>query len=498
MLHWTIAQTIATCVGLVALILTGAALLTQRYLRQWDKDPGRDAVEAAKVGIFRSRKPSYLQVVRGHRTVLPVVPTVTSLIEAGDLGLWTSATLASIRASPSLAGWVPLFENVVCSISTHIPAPTTTTTAACAGIDLFLARARNKLASGHPLRDRLRFYQPSSTRRLVCCIRRLDSHLLPRIGLGTSRPPDSTAATPASVSVPSASWKPKSDILWLMPPSDSLCVPISAGEVLALAAILSVPLEVNDYTQRVKGTGAFGASLSIGNTTPSRVELSIGRSSGIATTPDLTHGEYGASSGYSTVMAKHIAFGCVPLSENDFWNLAVYVTEGVFEAIRQGRAIADAVEGYGGVAIQYLWQLPAAKDVDAYFHSASGWVEDGSCIGAVQTAGGMPVMLRPWKTLDPHGKTPSYAATWPRAVVGIAFGGLVPQASSLVVDAVSFTIGGTGLSGCLNGLENLLNDLHELDKGPDEEKLAVYGEMVHQRCQMRAWIESLDGTLPMR
>lgn len=150
------------------------------------------------------------------------------------------------------------------------------------------------------------------------------------------------------------------------------------------------------------------------------------------------------------------------------------------------------------MAIQYLWQLPAAKDVDAYFHSARRWVENGSRIGTLQTAGGMPVMLRPWKTLDPHGKTPSYAATWPRAVVGTAFGGLVPQASSLVVDAVAFTVGGTGLRGCLYELENLLNDLHELDEGPDEAKLAVYGEMVHQRCQMRAWIESLDDTLPMR
>lgn len=246
------------------------------------------------------------------------------------MGLWTSATLASIRASPSHAGWVPLFENIVCSISTHIPAPTTTTTTttACAGLDLFLARARTKLATGHPLHDRIRFYQPSSTRRLVCCVRRLDSHIIP----STGRPPDNDT-TPATASVPSSSLKPKSDILWLMPPSDSLCVPISAGEVLALAAILSVPLEVNDYTQRAKGTGAFGASLSIGNTTPSRVELSIGRSSGIAMTPDPTHGGYGASSGYSTVMAKLIAFGCVPLAENDFCNLAVYVTEGVFEAI---------------------------------------------------------------------------------------------------------------------------------------------------------------------
>lgn len=75
-LHWTILQTAATWVGLVALVFTGAALINQRYLRLRDNDPGRESADPSKMSIFRANALPFFKVIRGKRTRLPSVPTV--------------------------------------------------------------------------------------------------------------------------------------------------------------------------------------------------------------------------------------------------------------------------------------------------------------------------------------------------------------------------------------------------------------------------------------
>lgn len=89
-------------------------------------------------------------------------------------------------------------------------------------------------------------------------------------------------------------------------------------------------------------------------------------------------------------------------------------------------------------------------------------------------------------------------ATWQRAVAGIAFGGLVPQSCSLVADAVAFTVGGTNIEGCINEIEELVNDLYVLNTRTDEEKLWIFGTFVQERCQSRSWIETDNWTRPVR
>jgi hypothetical protein len=57
-------------------------------------------------------------------------------------------------------------------------------------------------------------------------------------------------------------------------------------------------------------------------------------------------------------------------------------------------------------------------------------------------------------------------------LAGAAFGGLVPQASLYVNKAVSSTVGSTERGSCIDGLENFLNNFHDLHTGLDETKLA--------------------------
>ena len=471
MLVWTEIQTIATCIGLVAIALTVGTLIHQRHLRLRDNDPGRDAADPEKMGIFVTQKPSYWRTFLGSRIALPSVPSVGGLIKAGDAGLWTSGAFSHVhtcRGETTATGWVPLAETTLCNVS-WLADLTLQDMGLPEDVLAYVKGVRKRHCPAH---SDAGMYQPEG-RQLVRCIRPLDRQKRTTVPSGME---SRVAACEME--------KP-----WLL--HGSLCVSVSASETVALATILGMPLEINDYTQKIRGIGAFGSSLGIGGKSPPpKIELSF--------RPHWADPVPPCSSGYTTVMAKSIAFGCVPFAENDYWVNAIYVSEDVLSAIKTGRAIAD-IAGYGGTSMQYLWQLPAAKGVSAYFHPRSHWVADGSRVGVVETMNGDAIALVPAASLPGvDTKSGCQAATWQRAVAGIAFGGLVPQASSLLAEAVAFTVGGVNLEGCINHIEDLINDLYDLHPGTDEEKLRIFGTYVQSRCRTRDWIETDNWTRPVR
>lgn len=70
-----------------------------------------------------------------------------------------------------------------------------------------------------------------------------------------------------------------------------------------------------------------------------------------------------------------------------------------------------------------------------------------------------------------------------RAVVGIAFGGLVPQCSGLLADAIAFTVGAS-FGERVDQLELLINELHSSDRGAN-----YFGDYVTVGCQA---LDSVD------
>ncbi|KAK5655273.1 hypothetical protein OQA88_5840 [Cercophora sp. LCS_1] len=500
-------QTVASWIALAALLLTAAALLNQRHLRIRESDRGRDAADPAKVGIFYVNPPSYFQVIRGRQTVLPSVPTISSLIRAGDLGLWTSATLDCIEASPGRPGWVPLMESLVCSIALaqqQSPCHELVDLALSPEMRLLLDRSKELLVPNHRLVSRLGFYAGPNP-KLINCVRNFDRsernpkdsrtatlHVHPAIPTAAEH----TCTPPVSqISSSSTSMSPlliEATPLWLL--QSHLCVPISSLEILTLAAALGIPLSINDFTQHIHGTGPVNSSLSVNLTasvSSNVATLSIGHAPS-----SLPRNVNGSGSGYTPTFAKHIAFGCVPFAENGSWIRAVYVTEGVLKGIKEGRSIRDATQGYGGASMGYLWDLPAAREVDAMYHCVDGWGSDGQT-GELKTLSGQGMQVETGMLKGKGGKG-LVRATWQRAVVGIAFGGLVPQAGRLLVEAVDFTVGGTNLGGCIDELENLMDDLHELDAGDEREKRELFGDLVRDRCRLRDNVSGMDVSKPMR
>jgi len=65
-------------------------------------------------------------------------------------------------------------------------------------------------------------------------------------------------------------------------------------------------------------------------------------------------------SGYTTLMAKHLACGSVPFAQNSGWIKSIYVKKPVLDAILKGRNIKD-ISAYGGPSLELLRMLPAEK-----------------------------------------------------------------------------------------------------------------------------------------
>lgn len=170
----------------------------------------------------------------------------------------------------------------------------------------------------------------------------------------------------------------------------------------------------------------------------------------------------------------------------------MFVTNEVVVAIKKGRHIQDN-QGHGDSSLEYLRRLPSARQIDAFYGSKEPrkvdyFTSDGENIFQL-----LPLTGRRYLTPEsvnksnyeypqgtilradggPVSTTPN--CTWQRAVAGIAFGGLVPQASTHLVEAVTFTVGGSGQN-CLKELELLINTLHTVDTESE-----VFGPYVAHR-----------------
>jgi hypothetical protein len=180
-------------------------------------------------------------------------------------------------------------------------------------------------------------------------------------------------------------------------------------------------------------------------------------------------------SGYTSLMAKHFACGSLPFAQTSRWVKSVYLKDDILQAIKDGKNIQDVRE-YGGPSLEFLRRLPAEKDVDAYY----GVAEDFSDPERADWKG---YILKP----PPNNVV---VGQWHRAVVGIAFGGLVPQAARNVSEAVKFTVAGT-FGHCAEGLEALVNELHKIDGSG-----GLFGVHVFSRCRSQGLIDFVNYTQP--
>jgi len=231
------------------------------------------------------------------------------------------------------------------------------------------------------------------------------------------------------------------------------CITLTREELAALAIITGMIFTEQESSLYPMSFGGFGFSLDISHADAAWSVALVQGSRLPRHAPSMGHG-------CTTLMAKYLACDSIPFAQNDYWVRSVYITEDVLKAVRKGRNVIDS-RASGGDSLDFLRRLPGDRLIDALYG-----VHDGRSHST--GAGKAPQAFASSAGLG--GDSPSHGRTevgsWARAVVGIAFGGPVPQASRNVREAVAFTVGGSEdhMGSCIEAIESLVDLLHGWDE----------------------------------
>jgi len=248
--------------------------------------------------------------------------------------------------------------------------------------------------------------------------------------------------------------------LWIV--NSIPCIETSREELAGLALVMGINL-VKDNENSVSGIGPFGIHL---NAKSNFLDW------GLRLTYQHRQPDHEASkgSGYSTLFAKHMACDSLPFKLSEGCVHSIYVNSSLLEIIRGAQAdqlaqlgqISKASDYVLDATLKYLYRLPTAHDFAIY--------------GVQDKAG----------------------ESWFKAVAGIAFGGLVPQAGKRLTDAVLFTVTGIRVfnKDCpycgriIRALQNLVDALHN-----DCPKLNLFGNYVAKRARNGPGMSEADHSI---
>lgn len=463
---WTQISTIAGLAGVVAVILTVFTLLIDRIRRGRAADPHHFMTRKDDMGYFWIAPLNWWKAFWKRPTQVPKLPSVGGLIEAGDLNLWSSAAIDQLEPHHGEISWEPIYSAIYSQIAMESGSMINWDEAVVEDAKKFYDRALHDDLGKKPGGKRRNLVREGI---LIPCIRLLDE-----VANEPKNPINQISSSPINSRQISMSWSvsrtlPNESTYTLQHVAKSLrntqfvwmryakpCIEISREELLALSLTLGITLYINDFTQNIRGLGPFGTGLDvIQDNGEWRLEIVQG----------ARLGRHSASrgSGYTTLFAKHIAFGSLPFADTTDWTRSVYINEEVLEVIKRGRSVVDGFS-FGGRPLQILRRLPASKQIDAYYHCTKIDVplDDPSFGRFYKTDQKTPIEVRQRRhTSMSHQK--SIYANWSRAVTGIAFGGLVPQSSPRLATAVDFTVNNFGAAGYTTStVEDLTNKVEEL------------------------------------
>lgn len=405
-------QTLLTGLSLFAVIVAVAALAIERIRRVREHDKAHETTKASLVGCFSNEPVSAVGSLLGRHAPALTLPSVGGLIEVADRGLWTSATLDHmLEIHPELT-WVPLYEGVFDElVGGEVPEEWRE-----GGV---MGRIFGRLEG-----------VPHEEHRSGLAVRRRELFAKGLLKTAVRKLPGTTTTAAA----PKNKNKGLSRVVatWLI--NKKPCIPVTREELVALSLAMGMTVSKTDSaTDHYSGIGAHGLSLDLAHT-DANWQLSLVKGSRIPRhAPSM-------GSGYTALMAKHLACGSVPFAEKGDWVRSVYVTDEVLAAVKSGRGVVDT-RAFGGSSLEFLRRMPAEKGVDAYYGLAEASASEQHGYGPI---------------LDTRGEE---VGRWARLVAGIAFGGLVPQAHANVIRAVRFTVAGK-LDGCVQNLESLVDALH--------------------------------------
>lgn len=458
----------------ITLVLALISYVVEGASRAAQEDIGKSCCEKRQMGYFVARQPYTWSYFRRTATArIPKVPTVENLIQAGDRLMFTSAMFDHIDSSPQDVCWVSLYTQFFQGVA-WLNWLQTHNIRQNEDIAKYLQKADERVKE---------LSQPGKVERSVS---KKNNHGTSAVDVeagGTRRAhpvlmkpnsrtpvrhclfPGRSKGLPILVSCVLPFQKPGSEAqpaieklelpdirtLWLV--DGKPCIEMSREELAGLALSLGIPL-IKRQDGSISGTGPFGTHINlVRHVTHWRLRLTHQHR-------QFDHeAQYG--SGYATLYAKHAACDCLPIDleesahqkqgDIDFGRKSIdtvrciYVCRGFLKWIR-GRKFARAVKSlelYEGQTrvpeyklsplepvyqtcqeLKYLYRLPTGFKVDAYCYTPDPFEDNNN------------------DDSDYSNEDGRYTLHWFNAVARIAFGGLVPQAGRLLINAVLFTVTG--------------------------------------------------------
>jgi hypothetical protein len=376
---------IEACFVIVSFALAFFNYFTELAWRKAKEDLGSVCGRETAMGYFVAKRPTALDYLRRKTTGVPEVPSIADLIKAGDGGLYTSSMFDYISPSYAEVCWVRLYKQFFNEMALFPQGPQGRTADARKSSGIANIWAKADVCA-----------EPVSRSDLVSCI----LPLVPYISLQGGR------LVPTKNKYPSCFLIFKEiRPLWIL--EGKPCIETSREELAGLALVLGITFKLNNHSSSMCGTGPFGIHFE-GERNKLQWRLRLDHQN---RQPD--HGRT-TGHGYLTLFAKHMACECLPFGRTQETRrvLSVYIDKDTWNSIRNNRKVfLKRICVPVPEPLKYLSRLPAA-DAPYFFYNQKAEILGDSSV------------------------------PWVEAVVGIAFGGLVPQAGENLVRAVAFTITG--------------------------------------------------------
>jgi len=540
-------------VVVVTLLFGFYTYVRQEALQTARDDLGRACCDKKLMGYFVAKQPATLAYFfRLRTTIIPEVPTIASLIRAGDDLMYTSSMFDQIPPSVSQqVCWVSLYTQFFNEMAWLKKSRTSRAGNENKYVERYLSQADKYVLQkgfGHQIStndlekletrgqnpsrsittilakllrkapksdsdspsdlERHFLYLPKQkgnkkSVRMVYCVRDISDKSLspPSIRFLTSMTIsrlENMAESAYRYFQGAQNNQITTRPLWLV--DNKPCIETSREELAGLALIMGVNL-VKSSDDSVSGTGPFGIHLNAAKSKDNVMNWQL----------HLTHQyrqpdhEASKGSGYSTLFAKHMAcdslpFKCVVVDDDGL----IYSGEGGYihrctEHMGTDRTTKWSEGCINSIYVdQSLLQIIKDRKVNKPWEQSN--LESTSTqkyLSRLPTAVQVVHTYRPAEG-DQNGDDKSRSNYWFMAVSGIAFGGLVPQAGENLVAAVLFTVTSRGdfdyrdcpyHNNIIEALQELVDALHD-----DDPKLNLFGNYVAKRP--RKGMKEVDCSIP--
>ena len=486
-------------VGVGGFVLAFWAYLADISTRASQADVGKACCSPRSMGYFVAKNVGKWAYIRGGSVKVPRVPVLRNIIRAGDWGFFSSAMFNDIPPGPQAVCWVKLYTAYFDEMMWTSQCDNRLDSKADdPDIGRYIQQATKTIRQEmkrweHSGRSKLRMKVPK-----IASLFRKDLQKEDRLELQTNitsarheNPFVSTAAAPPVETrraqddeealilrnpIPVASFSPlepgpsrhylffvdpvskkapalvssvkkldyyqiyslskappyidlKKELrsLWIL--DGTPCVEVSRRELLGLALAMGMTLRL-ERASSIYGTGPFGSHMCI-------------RVDGIHSRVYIGHVQRGSpkGSGYSLIHARYMACETLPFGQSDgrffgYFHL-IHITQKVLDGIVNGKSINWKDPAIDPLPLKFVRRLHCSRLPYIY-----GDTESTNTSQEYTEKTPQPQIL-----FNPeNAKFLNKTASWPEAVAGIAFGGLVPQAGAKLIKAVVFTVSGNLLS----------------------------------------------------